>query len=106
MSIASFTSSLTGEPFLKRAQQNISSFIALTRAHVDVLLDEAELCPEGEVGERGVEAELRLDDGADADVGAEVRVEVGRVARAGGAPVARLQDHHPTGLLQNSMQSE
>ena len=73
---------------------------------MDVLLDEAELGPEGEVGERGVEAELRLDDGADADVGAEVRVEVGRVARAGGAPVARLQDHHPTGLLQNSMQSE
>ena len=35
----------------------------------------------------------------DADVSAEVGVEVGGVARSGVAPVARLQYHHTAGLL-------
>ena len=41
----------------------------------------------------------------DADVGAEVRVEVCGAARAGGAAVARLQYHHPTGLLKKSTET-
>lgn len=69
---------------------------------VNVLFTE-ELPPEREMIQGPVEVQLRLDDRADADVRAEVRIEVGGGSVLGDSSVTGFQDHGPAGLLDREV---
>ena len=74
--------------------------LADLRSGVDVNIFFSEkFSPERKVIQTSIEVKLRLDDGADAHVCAEVRVEVGRGPVFGDPAVAGFKYHRTAGLL-------